>query len=72
MKRKDDVIWILTDLSIILGFIVMIASISDVLNLNFAIGLLFFTLGCYWYAYRRGYGMGRIAEYERQRQKNPE
>ena len=65
MERKYT--FILIDLAILLGFILMIKSVHHVMDSYFILGLLLFTLGCYWYSYRRGYHMGRIAEYERQR-----
>jgi hypothetical protein len=70
MKRKEDIIWILTYVTIFIGFILMIKSIYDVVNFYFIGGLLLYTLGCYWFAYGRGYNMGRIAQRDEQRKKS--
>ncbi|KYK35512.1 MAG: hypothetical protein AYK19_10670 [Theionarchaea archaeon DG-70-1] len=64
---KNDFVWLLNMLAVILGFVLFMYSLSEVSHGYFAVGLLLFTLGCYWYGYRRGYGMGLLAAREKQK-----
>lgn len=63
---KNDLIWLLNLLAIILGFVLFMSSIAEISHVPFVVGLLLFTLGCYWYGYRRGYGLGLLAKVEPQ------
>jgi hypothetical protein len=67
MTRKFDII--LIELVIIVGFILMIKSVYDIIDVYFIAGLLLFTLGCYWFGYNRGYGMGKVSMVEEIRKK---
>lgn len=67
MTKKVDII--LIELVIIAGFILMIKSVYEIMDVYFIAGLLLFTLGCYWFGYNRGYGMGRVSMVEEIRKK---
>lgn len=66
MVQKEDIIHVLIQVIILLGFVLFITSlrgIEGIPNTTFILGLLLFTIGTYQYGYRRGYGVGEVSGY---------
>ncbi|MBU7043471.1 MAG: hypothetical protein HXS47_07745 [Theionarchaea archaeon] len=66
MIQKEDIIHIVIQIAILLGFVLFITSlrgIEGIPNTTFILGLLLFTVGTYQYGYRRGYGVGEVSGY---------
>jgi len=59
MDIKAQIEWLITFLVIVGGFGLILTSVSELSHVHFVAGLLLFTVGTYWYAYRKGYFMGK-------------
>ena len=67
--RKEEFISLIELLAIIIGFVLIMTAVSVISYLTFVTGILLFAVGTHQFGYRRGYGMGQIAQYEELRKK---
>lgn len=68
-SAKEELIAVLEVLAVIIGFILIIISVSEIVYSYFVVGFLLFTVGTHRFGYSRGQGMGKVAQYEEQRKK---
>ena len=70
-RLKEESLRIIIFLIIVSGFGLIITSVSEISHVHFSAGLLLFTLGVSWYAYRKGHAVGEYnARAEKRNKKN--